>query len=78
MREQRIQTEIYYPIPLHLQPCFSFLGYRKGDFPIAEKLSEEVLALPIFPGLREEEIERVVETIRQFYAQKKNRKNAIN
>lgn len=67
LNDQGIQTEIYYPIPLHLQPCFSSLGYQKGDFPIAEKLSQEVLALPIFPGILEEELERVVKGVCQFF-----------
>ncbi|WP_244232707.1 DegT/DnrJ/EryC1/StrS family aminotransferase [Methylacidiphilum caldifontis] len=67
LKDRGIQTEIYYPMPLHLQPCFSSLGYQKGDFPIAEKLSQEVMALPIFPGLTEEEIERVVKVICQFF-----------
>jgi len=57
---QGISTTIYYPLPLHLQPCFSFLGYEKGDFPSAEKASTEVLSLPVYPELRKEEREYVV------------------
>ncbi len=63
LEEQGITTRVYYPVCLHLQPCFSFLGYGKGDFPEAEKLSQEALALPIFPGLLPEEQERVVNAI---------------
>ena len=67
LEEQEISTVIYYPLPLHLQPCFSFLGYKKGDFPFAEKASAEVLSLPVYPELREEEREYVIEKIREFF-----------
>ena len=62
-----ITTRVYYPLPLHMQKCFSYLGYKKGDFPAAEMLSEEVLALPMFPELLPEEQERIVSDIAKFY-----------
>jgi len=63
-----IATAIYYPLPLHLQPCFANLGYRKGDFPISEQLAAETLALPVYPELSSEQIERVATGIASFYA----------
>jgi dTDP-4-amino-4,6-dideoxygalactose transaminase len=63
-----IGSEVYYPQPLSLQTSLEFLGYKKGDFPVSEKAAEEVLALPIYPELRMEELESVVEAIRRFYA----------
>jgi dTDP-4-amino-4,6-dideoxygalactose transaminase len=63
-----IGNEVYYPIPLHLQPVFAYLGYREGDLPAAERASEEVLALPMFPELRRDEIKQVVDTIAEFYS----------
>jgi dTDP-4-amino-4,6-dideoxygalactose transaminase len=64
---QGIGSAVYYPEPLHLQPCFASLGYRKGDLPVAEALCEEVVSLPIFPELGEERLVRVAEAVRGFY-----------
>ena len=64
---QGISTAIYYPLPLHLQPCFSFLGYKKGDFPAAEKASKEVLSLPVYPELEKEEREHIIDKIWEFF-----------
>jgi len=67
LKSKNIGTSIYYPIPLHLQKCFEYLGYKKGDFPVSEKLCETVLALPMFPELTEDEVSFVCESIREFY-----------
>jgi dTDP-4-amino-4,6-dideoxygalactose transaminase len=63
-----IGTEIYYPVPLHLQQCFTYLGYRVGDLPEAERAAHEVLALPVFPELSAAQIDYVAGTIERFYA----------
>jgi dTDP-4-amino-4,6-dideoxygalactose transaminase len=67
LAERGIQTEIYYPLPLHLQNCFADLGYKKGDFPQAELASSQVLALPLYPELTPVQQEIVVGAIRDFY-----------
>ena len=60
-------VRVYYPLPLHLQPCFAYLGYKAGDFPVSERLSKEVLALPVFPGLTQNEQEELVAKIAKFF-----------
>jgi dTDP-4-amino-4,6-dideoxygalactose transaminase len=68
LSDRNIGTEIYYPIPLHLQPCFAYLGYCEGDLPVSEQASKEVLALPMFPELTESEQAWVVESMAEFYS----------
>lgn len=68
LRKCSVGVEIYYPVPLHLQACFSYLGHGRGDFPESEKAAAETLALPVYPELSEVQAEYVVESIRGFYA----------
>ena len=67
LKENGIGTEVYYPLPLHLQPCFAPLGYQKGDFPVSEHLAADTLALPIHQGLESADLKYVSEKIRSFY-----------
>jgi dTDP-4-amino-4,6-dideoxygalactose transaminase len=67
LTERQIGTEIYYPLPLHMQVSLRELGYKAGDFPESERAAREVLALPMYPELREDEQEIVVDAIAEFY-----------
>jgi dTDP-4-amino-4,6-dideoxygalactose transaminase len=63
---QKIGSAVYYPVPLHLQPLYTSLGYKRGDFPHSEHASQEVLSLPMYPELQPEQLERVAETVVEF------------
>jgi dTDP-4-amino-4,6-dideoxygalactose transaminase len=67
LAENEIASEVYYPLPFHLQECFLHLGGKTGDFPVSEAAAEEVLALPVYPGMTKEMRETVVEQIGNFY-----------
>jgi dTDP-4-amino-4,6-dideoxygalactose transaminase len=72
LKEHGIGTEIYYPLPLHLQPCFGHLGYREGQLPESERASREVLSLPIFPELTEKEQGYIIAAVRDFMANQRS------
>jgi len=67
LQAKGISTGIHYLIPIHLQPAFKHLGYEKGDFPVTEGYSKEILSLPIFPELKKEEVEYISDCIAEFY-----------
>jgi len=67
LKKHEIDTLIHYPVPPHLQKAYQHLNFKKGDFPIAEQLADEMLSLPLYPGLQKQQIEYVCEKIRSFY-----------
>jgi len=68
LKKNAIGSEIYYPLPLHLQECFKELGYRRGDLPVSEEAAESVLSIPIYPELTAEQRDYIFTTIAGFYA----------
>lgn len=66
LKNNDINVSVFYPTPLHLQPCFSYLNYDQGDFPISERLGNQAVSLPVYPELKSEEIERVIDIIRKW------------
>ncbi|MFL5594752.1 MAG: DegT/DnrJ/EryC1/StrS family aminotransferase [Gemmatimonadaceae bacterium] len=67
LKEKQIGSAIYYPLSLHLQPCFEYLGYKRGAFPESEKAAQEVISIPVYPELRQSQLDEVVEAVRGFY-----------
>ncbi|NIM05828.1 MAG: aminotransferase class I/II-fold pyridoxal phosphate-dependent enzyme [Armatimonadetes bacterium] len=67
LKARGVGCDVYYPLPLHLQSAYRHLGYKQGDLPVAETYAKEVLSLPIFPALTEEQIERVAEAVKGFF-----------
>jgi dTDP-4-amino-4,6-dideoxygalactose transaminase len=78
LAERGVQTMIYYPSPLHLQPCFASLGHKEGEFPHAERACKEVLALPVYPELPREDHDYVIETIASFFAERGSTQGAVS
>jgi dTDP-4-amino-4,6-dideoxygalactose transaminase len=62
--EKGIETGVHYPVPLHLQPCYAWMGLKEGSFPVAESAAREVLSLPLYPEMTESQVERVCEALR--------------
>src|SRR6185295_5669860 len=67
LREKQIGSAVYYPLSLHLQPCFEYLGYKRGAFPESEKATQEVISLPVYPELKQLQLDEVIDAVRRFY-----------
>ncbi|GAC1414684.1 MAG: DegT/DnrJ/EryC1/StrS family aminotransferase [Gemmatimonadaceae bacterium] len=67
LREREIGSAVYYPLSLHLQPCFEYLGYKRGAFPESERATQEVISLPVYPELKQSQLDEVIEAVRGFY-----------
>lgn len=67
LKEKDISSSIYYPLPLHLQECFKYLGYHEGDLPISENTSRSILSLPIFPEITDQQIDYVIKTLKEYF-----------
>ena len=67
LRERGVGCGHHYPIPLHLLPAYEHLGYARGDFPVTERLADEAISLPIFPGISEAQLETVIDTVGDFF-----------
>ena len=68
LKDKGIGSSIYYPLPLHLQPCFAYLGYKEGQCPESERAAKEVLSIPIFPELTRAQLDEVVTGINAFFS----------
>ena len=67
LKDKEIGSAIYYPLSLHLQPCFEYLGYKRGAFPESERATQEVISIPVYPELRQPQLDEVIEAVRGFY-----------
>lgn len=67
LKEKQIGSAVYYPLSLHLQPCFAYLGYKRGAFPESERATQEVISLPVYPELKQSQLDEVIEAVRGFY-----------
>ena len=67
LNEQGIKAQIHYPTPVHLQPGYSFLGYKAGDLPVTEQIAKRIISLPIYAELTDEEAEYICKTVKEFY-----------
>jgi dTDP-4-amino-4,6-dideoxygalactose transaminase len=67
LKEKEIGSAVYYPLSLHLQPCFEYLGYKRGAYPESEKATKEVISLPVYPELQQSQLDEVIEAVRGFY-----------
>lgn len=67
LKERGVGNAVYYPLPLHLQPCFAYLGYKEGDFPESERAAKEAVSLPVFPELTDSQRDEVITAVRAFY-----------